>query len=383
MTTDGKKTWREEITAILVESGGKALRSDVMDALQRSHPELAKGTVSASLANHTRAVREGDKTYVALKGEGGDEVTAVTSDPVSAPVDEAGTDVAPEVDTILPEMVGYIPKKDTPYYPRKVGGSTEMTDWDLIVRAYTEAPTAIGRKMNVLIFGPTGTGKTHLLRHLACELKVPYMRLNLNGGTTVEAMLGQWVPDEGEGNSSRYRWVDGHLTRFVRNGGIIVLDEVNAAPAEILFVLHGLLDEERRLVLTDKDGEVLSSHPEFMLCATMNPDYEGTRPLNAAFADRFDVKLEVDYDEKVDAKVLGKDAPEGLLGVVKKLRAMTVPLGSELTVPVSTRALKQFMANLRLFGFDMALDLFVQRYPPGERKAVKSTLEREVRKPSK
>ena len=126
------------------------------------------------------------------------------------------------------------------YITRKIN---KKTDIELFEIAYKN-------KINSLLVGDTGTGKTHAVRHFCFENKLPYMRVNLNEATTVEDLVGQWIPNPEGG----FKWEDGVLTRFMRYGGVFVCDEINAANSGVLFILHSVLDDERKIVLVQKDG---------------------------------------------------------------------------------------------------------------------------------
>jgi len=252
-----------------------------------------------------------------------------------------------------------IPATCKEYIVRKMGNG--MSDVDVMLAAHD-------KKQNVLIIGETGTGKTHLARWVAYKAKLSYVRINLNRMTTVEDFVGQWVPTA-EGN---FKWQDGVLTRLMRYGGLLVVDEINACPPELLFCLHGVLDDERKIVLTQKDGEVVFAHPEFWLVATMNPDYEGTKPLNEALKDRFSVVLNYDYDKRVERQLI-KDAK--LLELASKLRAMYISPQHEILTPVSTRMLMQYEENLATYGYILAREFFLNKFDPTERKAVESVME--------
>lgn len=150
----------------------------------------------------------------------------------------------------------------------------------------------INLKQPVLIEGDTGVGKTSAFRHLAHLTQSPYRRLNLNGSTTVDEFVGKVMLDK----DGTY-WVDGVLIDAMRKGHWLVLDEINAALPEILFVLHSLLDDDGYVVLAEKDGEVVRPHDNFRVFATMNPSegqYSGTKELNQAFLDRF-AKMTIDF----------------------------------------------------------------------------------------
>ena len=93
---------------------------------------------------------------------------------------------------------------------------------------------------------------------------------------------------DGKGGTES-RWEDGDITRALRGTALINLSELNAAGAETLFALHGLLDRYHALDLPTGDNVRLRE--DTRLFGTMNPtdlrDYAGTQTLNKAFADRW------------------------------------------------------------------------------------------------
>jgi len=253
------------------------------------------------------------------------------------------------------EMNKFIPLTNG-YIKRRLHG---INDVDILKTAYTN-------KDFVLIVGETGTGKTHLIRHFAYENKLPYARINLNGGTTADELIGHWVPNKDGG----FKWQDGILTTFVKNGGVIALDEVNACPAEILFCLHSLTDDERTLTLVDENNTVIKAHPNFFLVATMNPDYEGTKPLNQAFKDRFKIKLIFDYDDKIEKKIV---EDEVIVELAKKLRTMHSK--GEISTPISTRTLIHYSENKNAYGEKLAFEIFLNNFETDEKDAIKNVME--------
>ena len=142
----------------------------------------------------------------------------------------------------------------------------------------------------VLLIGDTGVGKTSAIRYLAALTKNGFRRLNLNGQTGTEEIIGKILLQ----NGSTY-WVDGVLIDAMRKGYWILLDEINAASPEVLFAIHSLLDDDGYIVLSEHSGEIVKPHPHFRLFAAMNPsgDYAGTKEMNQALISRFYVvKLE-------------------------------------------------------------------------------------------
>lgn len=152
---------------------------------------------------------------------------------------------------------------------------------------------AASSNLPALLIGDTGTGKTSAIRYVAAKVGAPYRRVNLNGATTADELVGKTLIKSG----ATY-WTDGVLTQAMREGWWLVLDELNAALPEVLFVLQSLLDDDRMIVLGEKEGgEIVRPHANFRLFATMNPcdGYAGTRDINRALLSRFPVVLNVDY----------------------------------------------------------------------------------------
>ncbi|MCK4686565.1 MAG: AAA family ATPase [Candidatus Lokiarchaeota archaeon] len=152
----------------------------------------------------------------------------------------------------------------------------------------------IEKNYPVLLTGPTGCGKTSMVKYLAHKTNNAYRRIQLNGSTGVDNFVGRWLI-----NSKGTYWQDGILTEAWRKGEFLLLDELNAALPEILFVLHSIMDGDKALILDEKDGEVVKAHPDFRLFSAINPseDYVGTKELNKALIDRFPIVLKIKYPE--------------------------------------------------------------------------------------
>jgi cobaltochelatase CobS len=179
----------------------------------------------------------------------------------------------------------------------------------------------IQQNVPVLLIGETGVGKTSAIRYIASKCNVPLRRLNLNGSTTVDEFVGKVMLDK----DGTY-WVDGILIDAMRRGHWLVVDEINAALPEILFVLQSLLDDDRYVVLAESDGEVVRPHANFRLFATMNPSdggYTGTKELNKALLSRFSIVLNVEWPTAAEEKkIVDKRYPNRKIVTKEKLATM-------------------------------------------------------------
>ncbi len=127
---------------------------------------------------------------------------------------------------------------------------------------------AYRHQLPVLIKGPTGCGKTRFIAHMAAQLARPLHTVACHDDLTATDLVGRHLID---GNSTV--WVDGPLTRAVREGGICYLDEVVEARKDTTVVLHPLSDD-RRILPIERTGEELHAPPEFMLVVSYNPGYQ-------------------------------------------------------------------------------------------------------------
>lgn len=223
---------------------------------------------------------------------------------------------------------------------------------------------------NVLIEGPTGSGKTHSVYAYAAWSGMPLYSVSSSINTEPSQLFGRFVPDESKPGT--YRWQDGPVTDIVRHGGVLLINEVNFIPERISTVLFGLLDTRKKIELQDHMGEVIYAPTDgsFLLIADMNPDYEGTRPLNKAFRNRFASKLYFDYDPVIEAQLVISKA---LLNVAGKLRDQ-IRQGVYDT-PVSTNMLVEFEEYAIASGLDRAIDNFANSFPFDDRKSVQTVFD--------
>lgn len=153
------------------------------------------------------------------------------------------------------------------------------------------------RKYPILLQGPTSSGKTSLVTHLANSTGHKCIRINNHEHTDIQEYLGTYISDA----EGRLVFHEGPLVSALRNGHWIILDELNLAPTEVLEALNRLLDDNRELFVPELQ-EVVKPHDHFMLFATQNPPgiYAGRKILSRAFRSRF---LELHIDDIPDTEL--------------------------------------------------------------------------------
>lgn len=237
---------------------------------------------------------------------------------------------------------------------------------------------ALASDIPLLLIGETGVGKTAAIRHIAAVTRNSLRRVNVNGSMTAEDFVGQLLV-----NKEGTYWKDGVLTEAMRNGYWIVIDEINAASAEILFVLHSLLDDDRYIVLTEHpEREIVRAHPNFRIIATMNPPdrYAGTKELNKALLSRFSITLEVPLPpSEVEMKAIAHSDKFMPKEEVEKLKNFLAEMRSaydkeEVETFISPRDTRSIVNMLGFTGsIHKALELTIMpRSNKEEQKAIKS-----------
>ena len=142
--------------------------------------------------------------------------------------------------------------------------------------------------MPLLLKGPTGCGKTRFVAHMAARLGRPLYTVACHDDLSASDLIGRYLLKGGE-----TEWVDGPLTRAVRDGAICYLDEVVEARKDVTVVLHPLTDD-RRILPIERTGEMLDAGPHFMLVASYNPGYQNIlKTLKPSTRQRF---LAIEFD---------------------------------------------------------------------------------------
>jgi len=149
--------------------------------------------------------------------------------------------------------------------------------------------TAWMRQLPLLLKGPTGCGKTRFVSHMAARLGLSLATVSCHDDLAAADLTGRYLLKGGD-----TVWVDGPLTKAVREGGICYLDEVVEARKDVAVVLHPLTDD-RRILPLERTGEVLDAPPGFMLVVSYNPGYQNIlKTLKPSTKQRF-VAIEFDF----------------------------------------------------------------------------------------
>ena len=155
----------------------------------------------------------------------------------------------------------------------------------------------------VLLKGPTGCGKTRFVEAMAHELGRDLVTVAGHEDLTSADLVGRFLLKGDE-----TVWVDGPLTRAVRQGAICYLDEVVEARQDTTVVIHPLTDHRRQLPV-DRLGVTLDAAPGFQLVISYNPGYQSVlKDLKNSTRQRF-VAIELGFPPvEVETDVVAHEA---------------------------------------------------------------------------
>ena len=156
----------------------------------------------------------------------------------------------------------------------------------------------------IMFVGEKGTGKTSFLEQFHARMGMPLLQINGGDGVDEDYLFG------GKGfDGDAVVNQDGLLSYAIRHGLPMVLNEISAIRAKVLFSMHDVLETGDVIVLKhhgldpkmkpedmlSEGGNIIVRHPWFKLYATDNTGgkvskdhrYTGSNTLNAATRERF------------------------------------------------------------------------------------------------
>ncbi len=200
--------------------------------------------------------------------------------------------------------------RSEPYY-RTVGDELE-----LFTAAYHQ-------HIPVLLKGPTGCGKTRFVEYMAWrlgrplatvrgknkqkvregEVRVPLVTIACHEDLTASDLVGRYLLD-----AQGTRWIDGPMTRAVKAGAILYLDEVVEARKDTTVLIHPLTDH-RRILPVEKTGSIIEADDRFLLCISYNPGYQSAlKDLKHSTRQRF-ISIEFNYPPRdIESEIIQQES---------------------------------------------------------------------------
>ena len=196
---------------------------------------------------------------------------------------------------------------------------------------------AYRNRLPLLLKGPTGCGKTRFVAYMAARLGRPLYTVSCHDDLTAADLTGRYLLKGGD-----TVWVDGPLTRAVREGAICYLDEVVESRQDVVVVIHPLTDH-RRLLPIEKRGELVEAAHGFQLVVSYNPGYQNIlKSLKPSTRQRF-IAIEFDFPlPEAEIAIVAQESglpQERVVPLVRLGNALRDLKGQDLEEGVSTRLL--------------------------------------------
>lgn len=220
--------------------------------------------------------------------------------------------------------------------------------------------------VNVWTTGPAGSGKTTLAHQVADALGRPFGFQSFAADSSAGSLIG------GIDAHGTY-----HETAFIHayeTGGVYLLDEIDAAPAEILVAVNAALANGHLSLPRHHDHarRTIKRHPNTVIVAAANTygtgataQYVGRSQIDAATLDRFaGAVFTIGYDEQLERAVCPDDTTRE---IVQNMRKACEAAG--LRRIVSTRAVIA-AARMNAAGFDASeiIDRLTQGWTTEEKR---------------
>jgi midasin (ATPase involved in ribosome maturation) len=169
---------------------------------------------------------------------------------------------------------------------------------DLELKAIANA-IYFGDCIAFLQHGQTGTGKTINCKLICEAINLPILETINCTENLDEFVLGKYLP-----TNDKIVFCESFVTKAIRDGGAVIFEEINFAKPQYLAFLNSLLDDNGFVRLDN--NEIVKRNKNFRFFATMNYGYFGTKDINQALYNRFQIIYKANKltDEKIKNMLL-------------------------------------------------------------------------------
>lgn len=177
-------------------------------------------------------------------------------------------------------------------------------------------------RKNIFIYGPTGSGKSHICGQIAEALNLSFAFVSCTGGMSEGVLGGRLMP---VGKQGTFEYVISEFIKAYETGGVFLLDEIDAADPNVLLIVNAALANGRMAVPNRPEKPYAERHPDFICVAAANTVgtgadrmYSGRNKLDGATLDRFMIgKVQLDYDRTVEESLCPDEVLRKLLWKIR------------------------------------------------------------------
>lgn len=226
-------------------------------------------------------------------------------------------------------------------------GDTVVLD-DVVAEQFSDIMELAQARMNIYLYGPTGSGKSHIAHQVANALGLEFYAQSCSEGMNESVFMGMLLPSDG----GAYKYRPSKFVEMFENGGIYCIDEIENADSNLLVYPNTALSNGS-LYLELDNGRMVKRHKDFICIATGNTTGHGgdmdylRNELDVSTLRRFKTGMvEIPYSERVEEQLVNSS----VLKWGRIARSVISDLGIERN-PVSTGTLIEFTKMASGFGW--------------------------------
>lgn len=198
---------------------------------------------------------------------------------------------------------------------------------------------------NLYLSGPAGAGKTSVIEQMAARVNRGVLRVAGHGRFQAEDLVGRWVLSSKKMTENGVVQLPqpemdfhyGPLPIALKEGHILLIDEVDLIPPNVTMGLNSVLDGAPLFI--PETGETIVPHPNFRLVVTGNTNgtgdtskvHFGTVRQNLAWLDRF-IALPIGYMLKTEelplvlkkAPAMPEQMASAMVDIANEVRALFI-----------------------------------------------------------
>jgi MoxR-like ATPase len=214
-----------------------------------------------------------------------------------------------------------------------------------------------------LITGPTGSGKSSLIKYVCAKLNRPFIRINMSGDVESASLFGTLIARSGD-----TPWTDGAITEACKFGAVCLVDEWELMPAEP----------------GTSDDRTITPHDNFRLVFAGNTvgqgdttgAFSGVGVQNTATIDRFTNTIRLNYlDSKHEVAIITSKTNLAKEIATKMVRVASLVRNAyddgKVGLTMSPRTLINWAKKCNRYEVKYALQVaFLEKLTPDDSKSV-------------
>lgn len=212
-------------------------------------------------------------------------------------------------------------RKEFITYQVKVGNKKpKQLKGEVLPEEFPQLLQLAQERVNILMVGPAGCGKTHIASKIADALDLPFASQSCSAGVSESVFTGWLLPT---GNNAKFTHVMSEFLDKFENGGVFLLDELDASDPNVLVFINQALANEQITVPQRFEKPLFKKHKDFIAVAAANTFghgademYHGRNSLDAATLDRFKMgTVKMNYSPTVEQRIIDQEVLDWGLSV--------------------------------------------------------------------